>query len=239
MSLIRAHSLFISCMYGIVAALAFHLSGTLRRSTIAYGVYLVGLMALVYQFAQIAFAGMPSGGGIGAVGFGVFFTVLFAVFKLLIILAFNGFALYSTMYHFVGKSGQFLTSDDRLVYKKTYDRAVGAEARGEFEKAAGLYRDEIEKDPKDTEARRRLAEVLIRCGRPQEAVVEFERTIGLCTAEDEEARCHMTFRLAEVHQEQLHNAQAARELYEKLMRECPKNEYAQYARERLESPERS
>ncbi len=233
MSLIRAHSLLIACVYGIVAALALHLSGTLRRSTIAHSVYLLGLMALLVQFSQVAFSGVASGGGIGVV-----FVVLIGVFKTLVILGFNSFALYCTGGHFVGKFGRALIGDDQIVYRKTYDRAAGAEARREFEKAAGLYREEIDKDPKDSEAYKRLADVLIRCGRPEEAVREFEKAIELCGAEDEEERCQMTFRLAEVHQDELHNSRAAQELYEKLVRECPNNQYAQYAKARLESPER-
>ncbi len=54
--------------------------------------------------------------------------------------------------------------------RKLKDKAAELAARGKLEKAAALYREAADGDPKDAAARQKLAEVLRRAGRTAEAV---------------------------------------------------------------------
>jgi CRP-like cAMP-binding protein len=57
--------------------------------------------------------------------------------------------------------------------RKLKDRAAELAAKGKLEKAADLYREALEGDPKDVATRQKLAEVLRRAGRTGEAIVAY------------------------------------------------------------------
>jgi tetratricopeptide (TPR) repeat protein len=146
-------------------------------------------------------------------------------------LAFHGVPVYYCLMHFVRGVGRAAAGLDQIALSKSYDRAEGAESRGNLEEAAALYRQELDTDPEDTEARRRLAELLVKQGRAQEAVPEFETVVEQVA--DREKRYAATFRLAEVLEEELGRRQEAAELYRRIVEEDPRSRYAQYARSRL------
>jgi len=87
-------------------------------------------------------------------------------------------------------AGQFFAAlsgaDEPVVLPKTYTAAEKAEAQGNFKRAAMLYRKEIERDPEDLEARRRLAEVLLRDNQVDEAIGELRLAATLTKDPDQE-----------------------------------------------------
>ncbi|MHC4789411.1 MAG: tetratricopeptide repeat protein [Planctomycetota bacterium] len=222
---IRQYGFWILCGYGVAAAVLFTAVAKLRDSTLTLYAYLV-LYVLLFGF----YAPAPVG------RYGPF-GVIVAIVHGLIISAFNGVALYYCADRFLGQLGRSLAGLNRIVLRKSYDRAEGAEARGDLEEAEALYRAELESDPADLVARRRLAEVLLKRGRPEEAAREL-RTV-LERAEQRERRYAVAFRLAEVLQDELGEKAAAEELYFMIVREDPNGPHARYARSRLGGGEAS
>src|SRR5512145_485788 len=58
--------------------------------------------------------------------------------------------------------------------RKLKDKAADLAAKGKVEKAASLYREVVEADPKDLASRQKLAEVLRRAGAIEEAIEEYK-----------------------------------------------------------------
>jgi len=125
----------------------------------------------------------------------------------------------------------FLLSDENITIRKEFWAAQRAERNKEFEKAADLYREEIQKDSKDSEARRRLAELFVRMGRPEDAVRELKRAIEVCE-EDDYASSTM-LRLAELVERELGDPRRATQILKDLLHRYPCSYFAKFARERL------
>jgi len=222
-SWLLGHVFVIACLYGIVASVLFWHCSRLHNS-LAYGLYVFGLLGLMAITGQQSMAG----GGPGAL-LGLILGLLASVFILLC----NAPALYFSMEHFLTKLGREALGLNQMVFRKSYDRAKGAEARGDFEQAAALYRHELEYDPRDTTARRLLAEALLRCGRPEEAVEELQQILELLRKGESEERMATLFRLAEVSDEELGDPHRARQFYDRVVAEDPESKHAGYARSRL------
>jgi cAMP-dependent protein kinase regulator len=58
--------------------------------------------------------------------------------------------------------------------RKLKDKAAELAAKGKVEKAASVYREVVEADPKDVASRQKLAEVLRRAGAIAEAIEEYK-----------------------------------------------------------------
>lgn len=206
------------CLYGAIAGGLFAASGTLRTSSMAHYVYVTVLAALIISLGvRTPLSGLMS------------LMVLLA--QGVIGIGFNIPALHCSLDHALTAVGRSALSDGDIKVRKTYDKADGAATRGDFALAAALYREEIADDPKDAEARRRLAEVLLRQGEPEQAVEELRKAMALFSEPHEQ--CTVIFRLAEVLREELKDDEAAAELYRNVLRQCPKGRHADYARERL------
>jgi hypothetical protein len=222
----------IYALYGVVWSVLFTTVADVRGSSLAHTLYFFGWVGLSVPFARAAFAGLGSvsGGGMGAAP-EVMFHVLFGGVLCAFGLLFNAPAVYHLLHHLVGRVGRGALGLDQIVLRKSYDKAEGAESRGDLAEAERLYRQELEADPEDAEARRRLAELLVRQGRPQEAVPEFEAVVE--QVEDREKRYGTAFRLAEVLGDELGRKREAEELYRRIVEEDPRGRHAQYARSRL------
>src|SRR5512145_907925 len=59
--------------------------------------------------------------------------------------------------------------------RKLKDKAADLAAKGKVEKAASVYREVVEADPKDMASRQKLAEVLRRAGAIGEAIEEYKQ----------------------------------------------------------------
>ena len=228
------HPFICLCLYGIAAALAFNTTQTLRDSKLAHYVYVLGYITLNLLLARGVAKGGVSGGGGGLAGAmaGALVYVVKLVAQILLGFLFNAVALLYTCDLSLSALLRFVTSDDQLVVRKTYNRAEGAESRGDLDGAAALYREEIQADPADREAHRRLAEVLLKAGKMREAADLFRQVLELSKGADE--RCVAALRVAEVFQDNLGDVAAAVELYEMILAEYPKTKHAAYARARLE-----
>jgi tetratricopeptide (TPR) repeat protein len=205
--------------YGAVTSTLFGLLDPLRRSLLAVYLYLLGFGLLLVCLGSHNIGNY----GIG----GLFLTLLESP----LVLVCNAVPLYLSMERLVTGTVRSVMGYDQMVFRKTYDRASGAEARGEWELAESLYRDELQDSPDDLEARRRLAEVLIRRSRADEAVRELEHVME--SAEQKEMRYSTAFRLAEVLDDELGDQATAENLYRLIVQEDPRSKYARYARSRL------
>ncbi|MFO8007700.1 MAG: tetratricopeptide repeat protein [Candidatus Brocadiia bacterium] len=213
-------SLGLIIVYGLAAGFAFDESSTLRRNGFALLGYLLGLTVLFHLFALSVRAG-------GASGFGGIANLIFLLFGVLITVAANGRALWTVGDSLLSGLIGGLTGSAEVGIRKTYDKAEAARERGDLEAAAELYREE----PEDTEARRRLADVLLEMGRTEEAVGELRAMLK--RLEDERPYCATAFRLAEVLEDGLGDRAGAEQVYRDILARYPRGEYAQYARARL------
>ena len=209
------------CIYGVVVAALFSAVGRLRESTLASIIYVTGFLGLNVQLSRVSDPG-PG--------------ILLAAAAAFIGLIFNVVAMRFALARLLTALGRALTGDDALRYAKSYDRAEAAESRGDYEAAAGLYREAIAADARDAEAHRRLADALLKDGKPHDAGRVLKQLVDLCT--DPEDRCGAIFRLAEVLHEKLNDERAAGELYELVSRDYANTRFDEYARGRLEALKR-
>jgi len=223
--LFKHHALLVLCLYGAAASLIFKKWEDLNRSGLVQTAYLIIFGVLSFAYWSTAAAGL-------SLGPGAVFGLLFICAGWLIALAFNALALYCVAQYYLEVLARAVSGISQMPVVKTYDRAAGAEVRGELDEAVRLYREEIESDAGDMEARRRLAEVLLKLGRPQEAVVSLRNVVRL--SKSDKQRAAALFRLAEVQQEELKDEPMAAELYRTIIRDHPRTKHASYARARLE-----
>jgi tetratricopeptide (TPR) repeat protein len=221
MATIQEHAFWLLLAYGAIASLAFVLMEPLRASAIALFVYGFGFLGLFLLYAPVPI------GRYGILG------VIIGVLQVAVILAFNGLPLYTVLDHLVTRLGRELFGLNQMVFRKSYDRAKAAEARGELAEATALYRRELEDDPKDTAARRLLAEVLVKRGLAQEAAAELQAVLEHLKKDERQERIATLLRLAEVSEEELRDEQRARQLYREVIEQDPAAREADYARGRL------
>ena len=149
-----------------------------------------------------------------------------------IICALNAPVLARIAVFYLALLGRWMMSDDKLPRVKTYDKARAAESAGNLEEARRVYRHYLEDDPEDREARRLLAELLMRMDEKVRALRAFRKVVN--DSETEEEWCATAFRLAEIYEEDFDRPDRAEKLYRRVIDEYPDGEYARYARSRLE-----
>jgi tetratricopeptide (TPR) repeat protein len=217
--------LAIGCAYGLVALFAFTKAERLCNTVYVQLAYATGFLALLIwtlHGVRLEF-GRLSPGNLLAVGFwGMGSGLLISLFNLPTIKCVAG--------GMISNFARAATGDDALVVRKQYGRAAGAEARGELAEAAELYREEIRKDPKDADVHLLLAEVLLKQNLPNGALEEFQTGVGMM--KEKRDRAAALFRLGEVFDEELNRPAAAREVADRIARECPGTPFAAHARKR-------
>ena len=224
-SFVLKHPFLLLCAYGIVWTGAFHVLETERPNKWVFLAYFLGLLGLWASALASAAANFE----------GSLFGLVYYLALGTMILVCNILPVRHLLEFVLGQTARELTGLNQINVRKSYDHATGAESRGDLDTAARLYREEIQKDPDDTEARRHLAEVLARAGKPQEATDELRALIERIG--DGEQACQVMFRLAEVTDELLHDGAEAVRIYERLIRKYPKDKLAEYARLRLHGRE--
>ena len=116
---------------------------------------------------------------------------------------------------------------------KTYAGARRAEEEGDYVRAARAYRRELEYDPRDVEARRRLAEVLVRMNRFDEGLGSFR--LALTHIKDDPAtECAITFRIADILVNKKLDFDMALQELDFVRKKYPDTRYAADAQKRLE-----
>jgi hypothetical protein len=122
------------------------------------------------------------------------------------------------------------TGIDQMTVRKTFDRAEKAEREGDLDGALARYREEADRDPRDPEPVRRMAEIDLRAGRVTAALDEFRQALSLL--ERGEAQVVLSFRLSELLEKE-GAGEEARRLLERVEQEYPGTRFAEYAQERL------
>lgn len=210
-------AMLLALVWGVVFDLAFIWTSA-RRSALAQTVYAAGL-ATLYGLRVAA-----AGGALGPLG-----SVLDAALWFVVLVA-NVPALWLAADYWLATIGGALTGDSEIKVRKSYDRAEGVEARHDYATAATLYRVAINEDPRDIEARRRLAEVLLKAEDPRAAAEQLRAAFKDASGEQ---RAAIAFRLAEVFQDELHRTGPATQLYMTIIRDHADSHYAPYAQGRL------
>lgn len=218
---------FLLLIYGIAASLLFYWWEALRAFKPAQAAHVAIFALLSYLYLQ-GQAGMLQGsaglgGAIGLVSIFVSYGLGCAA---------NAVAFACIGAEYAAGLGRWLMSYHKVPELKSYDRAENAVSNRNFGRAAALYGQKIEEDPEDVEAHRRLAEVLLKMDRAEDAAGVFRR--GLERAEKARDSCRIAFRLAEVLDEKLGRSGEAAELYRMLAEEYPDDRRADAARSRLE-----
>ena len=215
-----------ACALGIGAFIAFRMNDQLPEMLIVqlnYFAALAGVILWATRAAMSALSGLASGGMGGIVGAGLGLAI-----TIILVIAVNMPAISCFLSSWVGRAGQFLTSDDALVVRKQYSRALGAEARGDLDDAVRLYREECIADPSDGVVHRMLAEALLKQGQHAAALNEFDMAINL--TKDKRPRASTMFRMAEVLDDDLSQPEAARKMRDRILKECPGTPFAKNAR---------
>ncbi|MBM4083305.1 MAG: tetratricopeptide repeat protein [Planctomycetes bacterium] len=215
----------------VVGALAFVISSTpnpLRTSKAYHLVHFLVTFYLIFMFWEAFWAGAASAGP------GVLIDFFCHVAMLLMALLLQARLVYFVVSHYVTDLfPAWVMGDDRLRMPKTYDRAEKAERAREFAQAAQLYREAIAQDPKDLEARRRLAEVHVQLGDYDAAIREL--TAALAETAELDLRGPLVVRLAEILVQHRNDRMAALERLYKFKDEAAGTRHAEYVQARIEA----
>jgi tetratricopeptide (TPR) repeat protein len=223
-------ALILACTYGPCAFYIFRKDEDLPGKLVAQLVYFAGYV-FVMGFVCRSVASLF---GFRARSAGSAFGLVLSVTAAIIIVALANLpAILCIVEAYITKAVNFATSDDQLVIRKQYCRAAGAAERLRFDEAVRLYREEIEKDPEDADVHRLLAEVLLKQGLADAAVAEFRTAIGMLPGKRD--RASAMFRLGEILEDELNLPNAARDIFNRIIRDCPRTDFATHACKRLES----
>jgi tetratricopeptide (TPR) repeat protein len=134
--------------------------------------------------------------------------------------------------HAIFRLNSILMSDDALVVRKRWWAAETAKRRKDFQKAAAIYKEESDENPRDVETRRRLAEVLVELKRFDDAIGELEEGISLCQEDD--SGSSLMLRIADIIERDLGEKERSVRVLRDLVERYPNSYYAKFARERLQ-----
>lgn len=123
-------------------------------------------------------------------------------------------------------------SDDRLKVPPSYSMAEAAEARGELPQAIAAYAKIADENPADPEPKRRMAETLLKAGKPREAADTLRQALRI---EDKPVeKFLLVLRMSEVLAEDCGDLRAAIGLLEGHLERHPDAHGADFARERIQ-----
>ncbi len=224
--------LAVLCAYGLVASLVFAFAPVVRQWRAVKYSYFVGYMALCALFASAQGQHLD----VGPMDFGAAFTAMMKLLGGLFVgTLFNIVALYYCLVGALTAIGRWMWGLDSMTVRKTYDKAEAARERGDLEAAAEIYRQELEKEPQDAEARRRLAEILLEMDRTEEGVAELRALLK--RLQGYRSYFGAAIRMGVVLEEELGDRAGAEQVYRAVLARYPRGEYAQYARARLGEPD--
>jgi tetratricopeptide (TPR) repeat protein len=211
--------------YGVAMTAAFYYAPQVRDRKLVHLGHVVVFFVLAFFMWRQEFKPVEAGAGMPPLLFLTGF--LMSVVCLLL----SGYVFIYMVRFYVEHAQTTLMSDHQLKVPKTYDKAEAAERRMDYETAAALYKIEIEDDPEDGEACRRLAEVYIKVGDFRSALSQFNRAIE-CNLE-RDRKCAVLMRMADLHAGYLGDIDAAIDTLQTIIHQYPTSKHADYAKVRL------
>ena len=189
-----------------------------------WGFHIGAVVAIIIFVKLMIGAGRPAGGQVH-IGLIVNMMMMAVAGILYVPFFIHLIAFYGS------KTWDSLTGVSDIKVRKTYSKAEAAEKERNYEEAMGYYRKELERDPEDAEARRRLAELLHNTGNWDSALKTFR--VAYTFEKEEENRAGIAFRIVDILLAKEEDLTALKEL-EHIKREFPNTQYARHATERVQ-----
>jgi thioredoxin-like negative regulator of GroEL len=130
-----------------------------------------------------------------------------------------------------GQTWDSLSGVSDVKVRKTYSKAEAAEKERNYEEAMGHYKKELEQEPEDAEARRRLAELFYTTGDFDGALKTFR--VAYTFEKEQEKRAGIAFRIVDILLAKGEDFTALKEL-EHIKRAFPNTQYARHATDRVQ-----
>ena len=185
----------------------------------------IGAVVAIIIFSKLMFgAARPAG---GQVHIGLVFNMMMMAGAMVLYVPF----FIHLIIFYGSKSWDSLTGISDIKVRKTYSKAEAAEKERNYEEAMEYYRKELEKEPEDAEARRRLAELFFTTYDFDSALKTFH--VAYTFEKEEEKRAGIAFRIVDILLAKGDDLTALKEL-EHIKREFPKTQYARHAADRVQ-----
>jgi len=189
-----------------------------------WGFHIGAVVAIIILFKLMFGAARPAG---GQVHIGLVFNMMMMVGAGVLYVPF----FIHLIIFYGSKSWDSLTGISDIKVRKTYSKAEAAEKERKYEEAMGYYRKELEQDPEDAEARRRLAELFYTTNDFDSALKAFR--VAYTFEKEEEKRAGIAFRIVDILLAKGDDFTALREL-EHIKRQFPNTQYARHAADRVQ-----
>jgi len=213
------------CLYGIVASVVFHYSRRARELKLGHLLHLL----IFFGLAAYMWVGITRLKTMPLIAFGT------GLLESIVVILCNGYVTLILMKVYVYRLHTFFTSDDQLVVRKTYDRAEAAEMRKDYGLAVELYKHEVEIDPADGEAQRRLGEAYAKDGNYGQAASELQKAVELI--EDPDKKRSLMLRISNLFADLIGDKKSAVRELQRIIEDYPESKQAGFARIRLEATE--
>lgn len=189
-----------------------------------WGFHIGAVVAIIIFVPLMIGAGRPAG---GQINIGLFFNLMMMVLAGILYVPFFVYLIVC----YGSKTWDSMSGISDIKVRKTYSKAEAAEKERNYEEAMGYYRKELERDPEDAEARRRLAELFHNTGDWDSALKTFR--VAYTFEKEEENRAGIAFRIVDILLAKEEDLTALKEL-EHIKREFPNTQYARHATERVQ-----
>ncbi|KPJ62545.1 MAG: hypothetical protein AMS15_03510 [Planctomycetes bacterium DG_23] len=189
-----------------------------------WGFHIGALAAVIVLIMLMIGAGRPPG---GQVHIGVFFNLMLLCFAGILYVPF----FIHLIIFYASKTWDSLSGVSDIKVRKTYSKAEAAEKERNYEGAMEYYRKELEQEPEDAEARRRLAEIFYTTGDFDGALKTFR--VAYTFEKEEEKKAGIAFRIVDILLSKEEDFTALKEL-EHIKREFPNTQYARHATDRIQ-----
>ena len=117
--------------------------------------------------------------------------------------------------------------------KETYSLAERYEIEHKYEEAIELYLTAIEKDKKNPEPRKKLADLYCKIGDYGNSIRYMLEILDLPKGVSEQERCVLINRIADLYLEHKRDRSSAVKVLRRIVKDFPESRYAVYARERI------
>lgn len=208
---------------------------------------ILALIALSAFSCYLTYSGFVTGRTrIGWAVVGLYAVVfLWFVFKWLDRTTFNPFLMLALLFFLPMLEGplvfdlvsQALTPDPSRGMKllKAYSAAEGKLSQNDLNGAIAEYEKVLAKDPKDTTARLRLADLYLQKKDYLKAAATYETLLAHTRKASKGSRCETLTTLSEIYAKHLDDTERARKCLQTIIEKYPNTKYADFAAERMNS----